>query len=127
MNQKEKIEQARELGRQAFHAGKKAIPAHDANLQPLLEGHRPGSGGSLPFLRAWNEGWHQANLAEPVKALYDTTGNILAFESGELDEAGVVELFQHLIDSGLAWQLQGCYGRQAKALINAGLCTPRKN
>jgi len=49
---------------------------------------------------------------------------ILAYESGELDESGVIELFQNLVDSGLAWRLQGNYGRRAKALIDAGLVTP---
>lgn len=47
---------------------------------------------------------------------------IMAFESGELDEEGVIELFQELIDSGLVWKLQGSYGRTAKALIDAGYC-----
>lgn len=53
-------------------------------------------------------------------APYDVTGNIIAFESGELDREGVIELFQHLVDTGLAWQLQGSYGRMAAALIEAG-------
>ena len=48
---------------------------------------------------------------------------IIAFEQGELDEEGILELFQELIDSGLAWQLQGSYGRTARALIEAGYCT----
>jgi len=52
----------------------------------------------------------------------DTTSKIIAFESGELDEDEVIDLFQDLIDSGLAWQLQGHYGRTAKALIEAGYC-----
>ena len=30
-----------------------------------------------------------------------------------------VELFSELIKSGLAWSLQGCYGRTAMALISA--------
>lgn len=34
----------------------------------------------------------------------------------------IIEAWQHLIDSGLAWRLQGCFGRQAKALIDAGVC-----
>jgi hypothetical protein len=45
---------------------------------------------------------------------------IIAFECGELDEDGVIELFQHLVDNGHAWSLQGSYGRTAKALIEAG-------
>jgi hypothetical protein len=53
---------------------------------------------------------------------YDTVGAILAFEEGDLSEAEVITLFQHLIDDGSAWSLQGSYGRTAKALIEAGLC-----
>jgi hypothetical protein len=45
---------------------------------------------------------------------------MIAWEQGELDEEGTVELFQGLVDSGLAWQLQGMYGRTAQALIEAG-------
>lgn len=51
---------------------------------------------------------------------YDTTGNIIAFEQGELDREAVIELFQHLVKTGLAWQLQGSYGRMAASLIEAG-------
>lgn len=51
---------------------------------------------------------------------YDVTGNIISFESGELDHEGVIELFQHLVNTGLAWQLQGSYGRMARVLIEAG-------
>jgi hypothetical protein len=53
---------------------------------------------------------------------YDTTGNIIAYESGELDDEEIVTLFQHLIDTGLAWKLQGSYGRTAQNLINGGYC-----
>lgn len=48
---------------------------------------------------------------------------IMAYEAGELDEDQIVAGFQQLIDSGLVWQLQGHYGRTAKALIDAGYCT----
>jgi hypothetical protein len=34
-----------------------------------------------------------------------------------------VEAWQYLIDTGLAWQLQGWYGRTAQRLINEGYCT----
>ncbi len=48
---------------------------------------------------------------------------IVAYEAGELDEEESIVGFQKLIDSGLVWQLQGSYGRTAKYLIEAGLCT----
>ena len=54
---------------------------------------------------------------------YDIMGGILAFEDGSLDREGTIELFQHLVDSGLAWQLQGHYGRSAQDLIDAGEVT----
>ena len=50
------------------------------------------------------------------------TEKIISYESGEMDANEVVELFQELIDSGLAWNLQGHYGRTAYALIEAELC-----
>jgi len=35
--------------------------------------------------------------------------------------------WQHLIDTGLCWQLQGWFGREARYLIEAGICCPPKN
>lgn len=47
---------------------------------------------------------------------------MVAYESGEMeDDEEVLDFFQNLVDSGVAWQLQGHYGRTARALINAGL------
>ncbi len=50
------------------------------------------------------------------------TDMIIKYETGNLDDLEVIALFQELIDTGLAWRLQGHYGRQAKALIEAGYC-----
>jgi hypothetical protein len=47
---------------------------------------------------------------------------ITNYELGELDANDTVSLFQELIDSGLAWNLQGHYSRTAYALIEAELC-----
>jgi hypothetical protein len=49
-----------------------------------------------------------------------TLNKILLYEDGALDEEETVELFQELVNSGLAWKLQGKYGRTASALITAG-------
>ena len=43
----------------------------------------------------------------------DIVTEIIAFEAGELDNQGVIELFSKLISSGMAWTLQGSYGRAA--------------
>ena len=48
---------------------------------------------------------------------------IIAYERGTLEEEEVLDLFQVLINSGQVWNLQGSYGRTARDLINAGLCT----
>jgi len=53
----------------------------------------------------------------------DQLDAMIAWEQGDLDEEGTIALFQNLVNSGLAWQLQGCYGRMAAALIEAGLVT----
>lgn len=51
----------------------------------------------------------------------DLTDKIIAFECGELDEEEQIDLFQGLVDTGLAWELQGNYGRTANYLIDKGL------
>ena len=47
------------------------------------------------------------------------TDKIIAYECGDIDEAGILQLFAELIESGMAWKLQGVYGRTAQALIDA--------
>ena len=33
-----------------------------------------------------------------------------------------IQAWQHLIDTGMAWQLQGFFGRTASSMIQQGLC-----
>ena len=53
----------------------------------------------------------------------DTLGFIMEYEEGKLSDEETIDLFQELINTGLAWELQGHYGRVAESLIDAGLCT----
>lgn len=52
----------------------------------------------------------------------DLVAQIVAYEEGELSWDDTVLLFQELINQGLAWTLQGDYGRKATALIEKGYC-----
>lgn len=61
-----------------------------------------------------------ANIAEKE---FDIVEFTMAYENDELSEAEATAGFQELINSGLAWTLQGSYGRQATRLIEKGLCT----
>jgi len=55
----------------------------------------------------------------------DLVGRLMAYEAGEMaTEDEVLDFFQDLVDTGLAWQLQGGYGRTAAALIEAGHIEP---
>lgn len=45
---------------------------------------------------------------------------LIAYESGELNDAETLNLFSELVKSKMAWQLQGHYGRTAQALIHDG-------
>ncbi len=56
----------------------------------------------------------------------DLLRDIMRYEDGDLDYPEVVDLFQRLVDTGLAWQLQGHCGRMAVALIDAGEITRPK-
>ena len=54
--------------------------------------------------------------------MQNLTEQIILYESGELTDSQTIQLFQHLIDSGLVYSLQGHYGRTAEALIDKGVC-----
>jgi len=62
------------------------------------------------------------NEKENTMKLQSITNDIIAYEQGELDKDETIELFQTLISTGVAWSLQGSYGRTATQLIEAGYC-----
>ncbi len=45
---------------------------------------------------------------------------IIRWEDGEMDRDEEIIFFQGLVESGLAWTLQGRYGRRAAQLIQQG-------
>jgi hypothetical protein len=50
----------------------------------------------------------------------DRVLQIMAYEQGELDSDGFMDLFSELVADGTAWHLQGGYGRTASLLIRQG-------
>jgi hypothetical protein len=54
---------------------------------------------------------------------YTATGLAEGFIEAESEEQ-VIEAWQHLIDTGLCWHLQGFFGRTAAQLIEDGICQP---
>ena len=53
---------------------------------------------------------------------FDVVGFVMDFEVGSLDDEETIAGFQHLINTGMVWDLQGSYGRTAMALIEQGHC-----
>lgn len=49
---------------------------------------------------------------------------IVRYEAGEMAAGDEVAMFAGLIRSGVAWSLQGHYGRTAAALIEGGYIEP---
>lgn len=45
------------------------------------------------------------------------------FDENPKDEK-IIAAYQYLIDTGIINQLQGFYGRNARSLIDAGICIP---
>lgn len=52
---------------------------------------------------------------------------ISIIEDDDYDQEAYTEAFQHLIDTGIVWNLQGHYGRGATRLITRGLCFDTHN
>jgi len=48
-------------------------------------------------------------------------------EGENATEEEQIAAWQYLIDTGLAWRLQGWFGRTAQNLIDNGICTIKKS
>jgi hypothetical protein len=49
---------------------------------------------------------------------------LIAYEEGQLTEDEEIALFQHLVETGTCWHLDGHYQRVAATLLEAGLIKP---
>lgn len=56
----------------------------------------------------------------------DFIDRILRYETGQMSYDETIVFFQTLIDTGMAWTLQGHYGRMATDLIRARLVTRKE-
>lgn len=57
-------------------------------------------------------------------SIYDACACVEGFDGQEHTEEEELAAWQVLINTGACWTLQGWYGRNASALIKAGLCKP---
>lgn len=64
---------------------------------------------------------------EPTPAPRMLVDKMLDYENGDLNKEDTVDLFQELVNSGIAWTLQGHYGRAAEVMIEAGIITSKEN
>lgn len=60
------------------------------------------------------------------KTTNNLVNQIMSYESGAMSDGEQIKFFQELINTGLAWSLQGHYGRVAASMIEAGLCESKE-
>ena len=89
--------------------GVQSLPALKG--EPLVRVERTRKGNPVVFSRAYDR-----------RSIFD---QILAYEQGELDFNETLALFQDLVDTGLAWELQGSFGRMAASFLRDDLIEAR--
>ena len=84
--------------------------------------------------RTWAKAISARNAVQPVPVLPIKqsapapapapvhVNDIINYEAGEQSHDDTIKMFQNAINSGLAWRLQGSYGREAMSLIESGDC-----
>ena len=56
---------------------------------------------------------------------YTAVGIAEGFVGAESEEQ-IIEAWQHLVDTGMCWTLQGWFGRVAQGMIDDGILTIKK-
>jgi len=59
------------------------------------------------------------------RTVYCVVDDIIDWENGDMSEENEIEFFQKLLDTGMAWTLQGMYGRRTVELLNEGYLIKR--
>lgn len=62
-----------------------------------------------------------ATMRETVDRTPPSVDEIIRFEGGGMDDQETIRFVARLVASGLAWKFQGCYGRLAARMIEAGI------
>ena len=68
------------------------------------------------------EFWNNQNKKNKLTD-YEAVGIAEGFIE-EPDEERVIQAWQHLVDTGMAWTLQGWFGRTAHQMIQEGILSP---
>jgi hypothetical protein len=62
-----------------------------------------------------------AYIRNPEVSIADALESTIAYEEGRLGPSATIRLFSSLVKNGMAWALQGSYGRTARDLIANGI------
>jgi hypothetical protein len=106
----ELVKRLQENGKMTTKAAETLVGLRDTFLNNIV----PNKSGQAGFAKLFGE-------VGTKKPAYPSVTKLMQFEDGTLSEKDTIKLFQDLVDSGMAWQLQGSYGRQAQAMIDAGV------
>ena len=61
-----------------------------------------------------------------MSIMFDADAIMIVEGDSDVNETTWIRAWQHLIDTGLCWQLQGRIARQAEQLIEEGVCSGSK-
>ena len=67
--------------------------------------------------------YEQSFLLESNRPSTPNVDDFMRYEPDQMSHEEEVAFMQRLINNGMAWSLQGHYGRTAQHFISMGLCT----